>query len=146
MVEHWLSILPQAPLQPALVGAIAGAVLGFALWLVGARLSRPLVTWFAVGVGAAVGMQVPGWLGWNVSGMSFAVVGAITFGVSGYVLQTTWLGLALGMALAFWSCLVSWVALSEGAGWQAPAIDWSVRAHLILNTIWRSLPDPLDRV
>lgn len=146
----WLPTLPhgfdEALGRYALLAAFAGTAAGAVLWLAGSRFSRSLVTLLAVSVGAVVGRHLPAWFGWSIDGIGLAFVGAMVLGLSGYLLHTTWIGMALSVVLAAWVGVVAWLAVGGGGQIQWPVLDWSADAEVILSGVWRSLPGDLPRV
>src|SRR5204863_4217766 len=105
LIQELQPLLPQLPpeaLHMAMIVTISGALFGALLWLAGARLSKYLVTLVLVSVCALVGMHLPQWRGWNVSGSGVAVAGAIVGGVLGYGMHRLWIGLHLGSVMAGW--------------------------------------------
>ncbi|HEY8666221.1 MAG TPA: hypothetical protein VIL86_06135 [Tepidisphaeraceae bacterium] len=141
MVKELLILLPKDPARWALAAGVGGTLIGAGLWLCGSRFSRGIVTLLAVLVGAIVGMLLPRWCGWGISGAGPAVGGAIVLGIAGYGLHRMWIGLGLGGTLAVWAALGCWVTL--GAGCQ---IDWSAIADGGWGGWWAGLPGDLTRV
>jgi hypothetical protein len=146
----WLPTLPQgfeeATGRYALLVAFAGTAVGAVLWLAGSRFSRSLVTLLAVSLGAVLGMHAPKWFGWSVDSMGVAFVGALALGLTGYLLHTTWIGLALSLVLALWMGVAAWLTVGGGAPLQWPAVDLQANVEVILSDVWRSLPGDLPRV
>jgi hypothetical protein len=140
----WQLIAPLAGrLGDCSLGAvIGGVIIGVALWLVGARFSRSLVTLMAVAIGTSIGVRLPGWLGWNIDGMAIGVGGAVLLGVSGYLLHRTWIGLYLGLLLAVWAGAGSWMALDRAGTMTWPRIDWSGGGVAALHDVWTQLNLP----
>jgi hypothetical protein len=116
------------------------------LWLAGSRFSRSLVTLLAVSVGAVVGMHLPGWMGWSVDPMGVAFCGALALGLSGYLLHTTWIGVALSAVLALWVGTAAWLTVGGGQQVQWPAVTVSADLAKTLGEVWRALPGDLPRV
>src|SRR5262245_56130142 len=109
MLLDLLQLLPTDPGGPVLLTTMIGTVVGAALWLLGAKISRPLVTLLTVLGGAMIGMHLPQWFGWQISGAGPAVGGAVVLGVSGYVLHRMWVGIGLGSVLALWAAMGTWL-------------------------------------
>src|SRR5215218_9169883 len=109
MVQQLLPLLPKEIGQAALIAALVGTFIGVGLWLAGARFSRPLITLVTVSLGAVIGRALPGWMNWNVNSMAASVGGAVVLGMSGYVMHRVWVGLGLGLLLACWAALGTWV-------------------------------------
>ena len=146
----WLPTLPQgfeeATGRYALLVAFAGTAVGTVLWLAGSRFSRPLVTLLAVSLGAVLGVHAPRWFGWSVDSMGVAFVGALALGLSGYLLHTTWVGVALSLVLALWMGVAAWLTVGGGAPLQWPAVNLSANVEVVLSDVWNSLPGDLPRV
>lgn len=134
MIQQLLSLLPQHISSIALMLAVAGAFVGGILWLGGARFSRTLVTLISVSTGALIGLQVPRWFGLGLEPWATAILGALVFGVSGYMLHKVWVGLGLGLILALWAGLAVfsfcgdpngfvWPIEQAGEGWKDYAVD-----------------------
>src|SRR5678815_5388750 len=102
MLQQLLPLLPKEAGTGALMIAITGALIGLGMWLIGARFSRPMVTLAAVAIGAVIGMRMPQWFNWTINGMGPAVGAAIVFGVSGFVGHRLWIGMGLGLVMAWW--------------------------------------------
>jgi hypothetical protein len=130
----------------ALAVALAGAASGAVLWLSGARFSRTLIGLVAVAVGALVGMELPRRLGWTISGAGPAVALALVFGLAGYVFHRLWIGIGLGMVLAGWAFLATWVLLKAPAnfGWPAPSASGNIDDYI--TQLWHSLPPNITQV
>src|SRR4029453_5362604 len=96
MVQELLNLLPQDVGRLGLVIAIVGSMIGLGMWLIGSRFSRPIVTLLTVLLGASIGMHLPKWFGWQISGAGPAVGAALVLGVTGYVLHGMWVGIGLG--------------------------------------------------
>lgn len=147
MVQELLPLLPKEIGQAALVAALFGTLVGVGLWLAGARFSRPMITLGAVTLGAIVGRQVPGWMNWNVNTMAASVGGAVVLGMSGFILHRVWVGLGLGLLLACWAALATWV-LAGGAGAELawPAVDQTTTLTSLSQDLWATVPDKVKQV
>ncbi len=134
------------PLLPAEAGAVAmamagvGMLIGLVLWLAGARYSRSIVTLLMVTIGAGLGLRLPGWFGWPVSGMGAAVGGAMSLGLIGFLLHRLWVGLGLGWMLAAWGALLVWTMLGQGQTWQVPAEEATTLGGYAAS-VWEAMPD-----
>jgi hypothetical protein len=156
MISHEVLAMGSLPTLPqgfetalgryALLAAFAGTAAGAVLWLAGSRFSRSLVTLLAVSLGAVLGNQLPGWLGWSVDAMGIACVGALVLGLTGYLLHTTWIGLSLSLVLALWVGTAAWLTVGGGEQLHWPAMNGSGSVEAILADVWRSLPGELPRV
>jgi hypothetical protein len=141
MLDAFLQLLPGEPGSIALFIAMAGSLIGAALWIGGATFSRPLITLLTVLVGAVVGMHFPVWFGWNVSGAGPAMLGALVLGVSGFALHRMWVGVGLGSILAAWAAFIVWICLHDGGTWVWPAFDGATMTPFgYLRTVYDQLP------
>jgi hypothetical protein len=142
MIQQLLSLLPQQINSLALAIAIAGAVLGGILWLGGSRFSRTLMTLISVSTGGLIGLEMPRWFSLGVEGWATAVLGALVLGISGYVLHKLWVGLGLGLVLAVWAAIGTFMVCADAKGfaWPVSAEGASVPSHLL--DLWNALtPD-----
>jgi hypothetical protein len=145
MLHELLQLLPAAPGSLVLYLAMAGACAGVGLWLAGSRMSRGLITLSMVGAGASIGLRLPGWMGWSVSGMAAAIVLALAGGLIGFIGHRLWVGVALGATLALWALAACWVQLH---GPYAPAwdqLDLTAGAGGVASQVWEQLPQDLHR-
>jgi hypothetical protein len=140
MLQLLIQWLPNQVGAAALAIALAGAAAGAVLWLSGARFSRTLVGLFAVAVGAAIGMELPYWMGWSISGAGPAVGLALIAGLAGYIFHRLWIGLGLGLVLAGWAILANWVLLKAPATFDWPAASGSANPTDYFQQLWQSLP------
>src|SRR5437762_883965 len=87
------------------------AIVGLALWLVGARYSRQIVTLCGVATGTIVGKHLPEIFPAtsNLSAPVLAVGGALVFGIITFLTHRLWIGLMLGGLLATWASFGTWV-------------------------------------
>src|SRR5687768_9630925 len=109
MVQELLPYFPDALTPPQAIVCLLALMAGVVLWLAGAVWSRGLVTLIAVTLGAALGMHVPRWQLWPINSMALAVLGAVGFGLSAYLIERLWMGLTLGVILACWAALGTWI-------------------------------------
>lgn len=140
MLQDFLQLIPDEPTTIVLVVLMAGTVIGAALWLLGVKMSRPSVTLFTVVLGAAVGMELPRWFNWTISGAGPAVGAAVVLGVSGFVLHRLWIGLGLGITIALWTAVGFWIFRHGGQPWSWPAIDPSAACWSYLKDVWAQVP------
>src|SRR4051794_30502848 len=126
--------------------AIVGSLIGVAIWLLGARFSRPIITLLTVLLGATVGMHLPQWFGWNISGAGPAVGGALVLGVTGYVLHGPWVGIGLGTVLSSWAAMACWIAFRNNAGWAWPEYGADTSVLDYSRALWQALPPDVARV
>jgi hypothetical protein len=140
MLQLLIQRLPDQVGNAALAVALAGAAVGAVLWLSGARFSRTLIGLVAVAVGAIAGLALPRLLGWSISGAGPAVGLALTAGVAGYLFHRLWIGVGLGMVLAGWVFLATWVLLKAPATFDWPAAAANTRISDYVVQLWQSLP------
>ena len=146
MLQALLPLMPGDAGFVAMAMDLAGMFIGAVLWLTGARFSRSLVTLSAVSMGAIIGMQLPEWMGWDVSGMGPAVGGAMVFGLSGFLLHRMWIGLALGTVLSMWALLILWAVTAQGQTWERPPVDESTTIATYAPELWQALPMDFTRL
>jgi hypothetical protein len=140
MVQQLLPLLPHDIGRAALIAALIVTLFGAVLWLVGARFSRPMITLLGVSVGAMLGRMLPGWMGWSVNSMAASVGGAVVLGMSGFLLHRMWVGLGLGLLLACWGAVATWVLFGEGAELTWPTIDQTTTWPTFAESLWLSVP------
>jgi hypothetical protein len=144
MLQELLALLPKLGMV-ALVSAVVGALAGAGLWLMGARISRSLITLLLVSAGATLGLQLPRWFNWPIDAWAPALgVGSI-LGVSGFVLHRFWVGVGLGAVLAVWAAVATWAVWHGTQPWGFPAWQEGMHVHLYLQSIWTSLPIEVSR-
>ncbi|MBV8781488.1 MAG: hypothetical protein JO353_08835 [Phycisphaerae bacterium] len=132
MLHDWLHSLPDRTSNGWLLVAIGGLVVGIVLWINGARFSRLIIGLTAVTLGGLLGLALPKWMNWSISGAAPAVALALVFGVSGYIMQRLWVATFLGLVLAAWAFLVTWVSC------RAPEqMKFNTDS---LAALWKSLP------
>ncbi|HVT88369.1 MAG TPA: hypothetical protein VHD56_05920 [Tepidisphaeraceae bacterium] len=146
MIQEWLQFLPQNAGNGGLTLAIVGSLIGAGIWLLGARYSRMILTLATVLLGAVIGMHLPEWLGWNVSGAGPAVGGALILGITGYAISAMWVGIGFGMILASWAALACWIALRNGTEWTWPAIDANTTIVSYSTALWQGMPPGVVRI
>lgn len=149
MVQELVDLLPRETGALGHFVAIAGTLLGAVLWVLGARFSRMIVTLTGVCIGGSMGMYLPKWFGWDISGAAVAVGAALALGLSGFLLHRLWLGACLGSALACWAALGCWVAFRGGANMVWPVVSPDAQASGFaeyLQAVWQSLPADVARV
>jgi hypothetical protein len=146
MLQAFVQWLPNQVGAAALLIAMAGAAVGAVLWLSGARFSRTLVGLVAVAIGAVAGMELPAWMGWTISGAAPAVALALAAGVAGFVFHRLWIGLGLGLVLAGWAFLATWVLLKAPVPFVWPAATAGASASDYIVELWHSLPANVAQV
>jgi len=123
-----------------------GALIGAALWLVGARLGRSLLTLLMVGAGAAVGLRLPTWLGLPISAWTSAIALALFLGIVAFALHRLWTAVGLGILLAIWAGAVAARLYPPDAGFSLRQL---LEAGSLAETLWRAwsaMPVELRRV
>jgi hypothetical protein len=140
-----LQLLPEKPGDGALIIAMVGAVFGAVLWVAGVRVSRPLVTLVTGLLGASLGLMLPRWMNWNISGAGPAVGGAVLLGVSGFVLHRMWVGIGFGLVLTIWGACAMWLTMRNGQAFDWP--DWSDSSTVCtyLHDTWNALPADITK-
>jgi len=146
MLQELLKLMPTEAGDGALILAMIGTVVGVGFWVAGVKTSRPLVTLLTVLAGAAIGLQLPRWFNWGVSGSGPAVGGAILLGVAGFTLHRMWLGLSLGVIVAWWAAVGIWLMMHGKTTWAWPAIDESTTACSYLKSAWANVPPDIARL
>ena len=142
MIQKLLVLLPQQVSSLTLMIAIAGAALGGILWIGGSRFSRTLMTLTSVSTGALIGLQFPKWFAMGLEGWATAVLGALILGISGYLLHKFWVGMGLGLVLAVWAALATFVFCADPKGWSWPISPAGASVHRQIVDVWNSLtPD-----
>ena len=127
MVQELLPLLPSVLTTEQAVVCLLCLLAGVFLWLSGSIWSRGIITLFAVTIGALLGMYVPRWQLWPINSMAAAVLGAVGFGLIAYLIERLWMGLTLGLVLAFWASLGTWIQ-QRPAGYVFPErIDWQTQ-------------------
>ena len=147
MLQQAISMMPKDVGTAGLVCALAGTAVGLLLWLVGARLSRPMITLLTVLGGGMLGMMLPRWLDWQISGAGLAVGGALVFGLTGFLLHRFWVGFGLGVVLTLWTAVGVWLVMQDGVVWSMPTIDpGQITLAQMSREIWASLPQEVTKV
>jgi hypothetical protein len=146
MVQELLPLLPKELGTLALVIALSGTVVGAALWLMGARFSRTLITLLLVSGGAWVGMLLPRWRHWPIEGWATGLGGAVICGAAGFFMHRLWVGLSLGLVLAGWAAVVTWLAFKGDGTWTLPKYETGVQLAQYGQSLWESFPDAVRRI
>src|SRR5438128_1857978 len=97
MLKELVLMLPFDVGSAAAYACLAGAIVGLALWLVGARFNQTLIALLAVTIGAVVGKEIPAWLGWASDGMALAVGLGVVLGVAGFAMHRSFAAFGLGL-------------------------------------------------
>lgn len=146
MVQQFLEILPRQVPQWVSMTLLVAVGVGALLWVAGARFGRFLTTLLTVGLGAALGMHLPGWFGWNIHGAGPAVGAAVVLGVTGFVLHGMWAGILLGLVLALWATFITWVCARGADPLAWPALTDETTLVSFLTELWNSLPKTMQRM
>ncbi len=140
MFQELLAWMPKA--GGAGGGAIglscAGVVLGFALWVAGARFSRMLMALLGVTIGGMIGMWIPRWMAWDVNTMATSLSLAMCFGVMGFAKPRVWVGVGLMIVLSVWAAVATWILRNENATLVFPVGSETLRDFWA--ALWRALP------
>jgi hypothetical protein len=129
---------------PVALMSIIGVLAGIALWLIGARFSRSIVTLIAVSIGALVGLRLPAWFEIPIGTWSTAIGGALLLGVLGYALHSMWVGAGLSALLAVWAAVLVWSVYGAGHTLPTPVPGMALGDEVRL--VWSSLPGDFRRV
>ncbi len=150
MIQELISILNTK--QPSSVqlfleiAAVIG-VLGFLLWLMGARYSRQIVTLCGVATGTLVGKHLPEFVpSINLSPAVLAVGGALVFGVMAFVTHRVWIGLLLGSLLVVWTSFGTWMGFHGQQSWSQPVWDADMTLQRFGTELWSVLPPEVARI
>ena len=138
--------LHEAPATVAYL-ALAGALVGLVLWLVGARFSRPIITLTLVALGAWVGIRFPRWTLIPISPWATCIGLALMLGVLGWILHRAWVGVGLSLILACWVAVGVWTVY--GSIDNVPQKPQIVSLQDTINyyaRVWASLPIEFRRV
>jgi hypothetical protein len=139
-------ILPAIPSEAAPTVAwvaAAGVAFGAALWLIGSRFSRQLVTLVAVAAGAALGLQVPRSLGLTIGSWATAVGGALALGVLGYVFHRVFIKLGLAILMAACGICAAWLLYASDTNWTLPTRGESTSLWDYALQFWNAVPPDL---
>jgi len=107
LIQNLLPLLPRRIGSAGLAIAVGSAALGVGLWLIGARFSRPLLATAATIGGGAIGYESPHWFDWKMDPWTVAVLGALLFGVVGFLAHRWVAAVGLGLILAIWTILAA---------------------------------------
>src|SRR5687768_17360039 len=103
MIQEIVNFLPQT-LTTGESAACAGiALAATVLWLMGSAWGRPVCALAAVAIGGTLGMLVPRWMNWPINTGATAVIGAIVFGITGWLAARLWAGLLFAIVMAAWA-------------------------------------------
>jgi hypothetical protein len=125
MIQTLFTFLPKHLNTLAMVAAVVGALVGVGMWLTGSRYSRTLVSMLALSLGLLVGLQLPRWFGWGMSGWATGVLGAVVCGALAHTYHQACVGMGLGMTLALWASIATLAICGfgnapDGSQWVMP--------------------------
>ena len=140
MVHQYFALLPDTASATTVVLLWVVAAAGAVMWICGAKLSKWLVTLTTVLLGATIGMQMPKWFGWNISGAGPAVGMAVVLGVTGYAVQGGWLGALLGLMFALWGAFVTWICVGDAQPLYVPVVTEFTTVGSYAQELWHGLP------
>jgi hypothetical protein len=148
MFQQLIPLLGSAPNNITLFLEIASilAVFGLGLWLLGARYSRQIVTLGGVAVGTIVGKHLPDFALPQMSAPVLAILGAIICGVAAYITHRLWIGLGLGLCLAWWAALGTWALAHGDQSWSQPVWDADMTFSRFAVALWTVLPADVSRI
>jgi hypothetical protein len=146
MVQPYLQLLPSHASSATTAALVVAAAVGAVVWLTGNLWSRWVITLFTVLLGATIGMQMPQWFGWNISGAGPAVGMAVVLGVTGYAVHGGWVGVLLGTVLALWAGLVTWVRVGDGQAMGVPILNEFTTFASFAQDWWHGLPPRVARL
>jgi MFS family permease len=127
MVQELLPLLPDVLTTEQAVVCLLCLLAGVFLWLSGSIWSRGIITLFAVAIGALLGMYVPRWQLWPINSMAAAVLGAVGFGLIAFLIERLWMGLTLGLVLACWASLGTWIQQRPADYYFPERAEWQVQ-------------------
>jgi hypothetical protein len=148
MVQLLLPLLPRELGTAALAMAVIGCLIGVLLWLLGSRFSRSLISLVLVALGGWTGLFLPRWFGWAIDGWAPAVGLALVLGVSGFFLHRLWVGVGLGLVLAIWAGVVTWMLCGGGAdaSWSWPTLTLKTQLLPYAHSLWENLPGGVQKI
>jgi hypothetical protein len=146
MVDQVLTFLPHEAGRMFIGMSLAGMVAGVGLWMAGSRISRPVMTLGLVAAGASAGMHFPEWMGWSISGMGFAVAGAMLLGLAGFILHSMWVTIGLGVLMAGWAGLGTWLLYRREATWDWNSVTAGAMGTGWLQALWQALPETVAQM
>jgi hypothetical protein len=146
MVQPYLQLLPPHASSATTAALGVAAAVGAVVWLTGSVWSRWVITLFTVLLGATIGMQMPRWFGWNISGAGPAVGMAVVLGVTGFAVHGGWVGVLLGTVLALWAALVTWVCAGDGQPMSVPVVNEFTTFASFAQDWWHGLPPRVARL
>ncbi len=104
MFEEIIQQLPPDPSGTIItLIVVIGIAVGTLTALLGAVHSRVTMALLMLAFGAVLGASLPRWMGWDVNHSAMITIGAIAFGLAGFILHR----LCVAFALAVLVCMVS---------------------------------------
>src|SRR5512145_3174993 len=145
MVHPFINLLPESVGYSTLIALVVAAAVGGVLWLIGSVITRFTTTLLTVALGAVIGMQLPRWFGWNISGAGPAVGGAVLLGISGFAVHAGWMGVLLGLLSSVWSAFVVCIFTTNGQPLEWPPMYEGATVVTYAQDLWRSLPPQMSK-
>ena len=145
MVQEILPLLPKELGTLALALSIGGCLVGVGLWLLGSRFSRTLISLVLVSVGGWTGLFLPRWFHWTIDGWAPAIGLALILGATGFFLHRMWVGVGLGLVLAVWAAVITWMLCGGNASWSWPRLSTSTFVVDYAQSLWQSLPPGVQK-
>ena len=146
MLREIVALMPDALLRCPPVAAVGCTALGAVIWAVGGRFSRSILSLVAVTAGAAIGMRMPAWCGWQIDGMGLAVAGAILLGACTFLLHRAAIGLLLGGVMMLWAGMATWLAIAGDVYWNWHGVKFKGDLVQVMHEAWQALPPPISKI
>lgn len=151
MIHTLFTFLPKHMDTLAMVAAIVGALVGVGMWLTGSRYSQKLVALLALSLGMLVGLQMPRWFGWGISGWATGILSAVVFGALAHTYHQACIGMGLGLTLALWASIATFAICGfgnspDGSEWVMPAAKEAGNTKAWVFSFWNSLAGQTRKV
>jgi hypothetical protein len=146
VIEQLVSLLPPLAGTAATLLCAAGAAGGLTLWALGARIGNGITTLLGVAAGGLIGLHVPDWLGWSISGSATALGGALLLGAAGWFAARVFMGAIFGSALAAWAGVLTWIGFSGGVAFAWPEFRPDQTWYAYFAAVWHLLPADVARL
>jgi hypothetical protein len=146
MLQELLPLLPKEVGSLMIALAIAGTLIGAALWLIGGRFSRSLITLVLVSAGGWVGLYLPTWCGWAIDGWVVAIGLAVAAGASGFFMHRLWVAVGFGLVLTAWTALAVWLLMKHDGTWAFPKLESPFVPAVFGKALWQSVPPAIQQV
>jgi hypothetical protein len=75
-----------------------------------------------------------------------AILGALLCGVVAYITHRLWIGLGLGLCLAWWAALATWALAHGDQSWSQPVWDADMTIGHFAVALWTVLPLEVSRI